>query len=212
MAIVVPTARTSAATIRPRRVTSLSTSARISRNDGSGLPAFAVVGHHHSRSFACCGSASPRREVTCRKRSSRRRLLGVDAVDGDMRLYELLNNRGRQGFRRRAVLERDDQLRIASVDLADLAAAVEHRACALVVAGREDEPVLSAGCELCDRTLDDDAAVINDRHRVAGLLDLVEEVRGNDDGAAFVDEAADHAAELEDAGRVEPVHRLVEDQ
>ena len=47
---------------------------------------------------------------------------------------------------------------------------------------------------------------------VADLLDLVEEVGGEEYRSAFRDEAADHVAELVDAGRVEPVRRLVEDQ
>ena len=63
-----------------------------------------------------------------------------------------------------------------------------------------------------DRALGDDAALVDDRDDVAGLLDLVEQVRGQQHGAALADELADQVAELEDAGRVEPVHRLVEDQ
>ena len=37
-------------------------------------------------------------------------------------------------------------------------------------------------------------------------------MRGEEDGAALVDECADQMPHLEDAGRVEAVHRLVEDQ
>ena len=66
--------------------------------------------------------------------------------------------------------------------------------------------------ELLDRALGDDLAEVDDRRQVARLLDLVEQVRGEQHGAALVDQLADQAAELEDAGRVEPVHRLVEDQ
>ena len=66
--------------------------------------------------------------------------------------------------------------------------------------------------ELVDRALGDDLAEVDDRREVAGLLDLVEQVRGEQHGAALADQLADQVAELEDAGRVEPVHRLVEDQ
>ena len=48
--------------------------------------------------------------------------------------------------------------------------------------------------------------------RVADPLDLVEQVRGEQHRAALGDEAADHGAELVDAGRVEAVGGLVEDQ
>ena len=40
----------------------------------------------------------------------------------------------------------------------------------------------------CDRALGDDAAVVDDRRDVAGLLDLVEQVRGEQHGAALVDQ------------------------
>ena len=54
--------------------------------------------------------------------------------------------------------------------------------------------------------------MIDDRDRVADLLHLVEQVRGEEHRPALGDEAADHAAELVDAGRVEAVGRLVQDQ
>ena len=47
---------------------------------------------------------------------------------------------------------------------------------------------------------------------VACLLDLVEQVRGEEHRPALGDELADHRPELEDAARIEAVHRLVEDQ
>ena len=75
-----------------------------------------------------------------------------------------------------------------------------------------DQDRLPAGRQLGERALHDDAAVIDDRDRVADLLHLVEQVRGEQHRAAFRDEAADHAPELVDAGRVEPVGRLVQDQ
>ena len=79
--------------------------------------------------------------------------------------------------------------------------------------GRDEvDRARAAGRELGDRALRDDAALVDDRRDVAGLLDLVEQVRGQPDGAALVDERADQSAELEDAGRVEAVDRLVEDE
>ena len=69
-----------------------------------------------------------------------------------------------------------------------------------------------AGQELGDRSLPDDLAAVDDGDGVAGALHLVEEVRGQDDGAALGDEREDHVAHLEHAAGVEAVHRLVEDQ
>ncbi|HEY2936782.1 MAG TPA: hypothetical protein VGJ25_09280 [Gaiellaceae bacterium] len=80
------------------------------------------------------------------------------------------------------------------------------------VVARGDEHGRRLAGELVDRALDHDAALVDDRDRVAGLLDLVEQVGGEDDRAPFLDEPADHEAELLHAGRVQPVHRLVEDQ
>ncbi len=47
---------------------------------------------------------------------------------------------------------------------------------------------------------------------VAGLLDLVEQMGGEEYRAPFGDEGANQVAHLQDAGRVEAVHRLVEDE
>ena len=69
-----------------------------------------------------------------------------------------------------------------------------------------------AGQELRDRTLPDDLAPVHDGHGVAGALDLVEEVRGQHDGAPLGDEGQDHVAHVEHPRRVEAVHGLVEDQ
>ena len=90
-------------------------------------------------------------------------------------------------------------------------AASSAAASGVAVAVDVDRPRAAAG-ELGDRALGDDAAAVDDRRDVAGLLDLVEQVRGEQHRAALVDELADQAADLEDAGRVEAVHRLVEDQ
>ena len=55
-------------------------------------------------------------------------------------------------------------------------------------------------------------APVDDRDVVRDLLDLVEEVRREEDGHAVLDEPADHLAELVNPGRVEPVRGLVQDQ
>ncbi len=60
--------------------------------------------------------------------------------------------------------------------------------------------------------MQDHPALVDDRDLVAGLLDLVEQMGREEHGAALVDERANQVACLEDAGRVEPVHRLVENQ
>ena len=52
----------------------------------------------------------------------------------------------------------------------------------------------------------------DDHHVIDGLGDLAEHVAGHDDGPALVREAAQQAAQPGDAGRVEPVGRLVEQQ
>ena len=71
---------------------------------------------------------------------------------------------------------------------------------------------LAAGGHLGHRALHEDLAAVDDRGHVADLLDLVQQVGGEEDGPAVVDERAHELAELDDAGRVEPVGRLVEDQ
>ena len=68
------------------------------------------------------------------------------------------------------------------------------------------------GEQLGDRALPDDLAPVDDGHRVAGALDLVEEMRRQHDGAPLGHERQDHVAHVEHARRVEAVHGLVEDQ
>ncbi len=75
-----------------------------------------------------------------------------------------------------------------------------------------DDSAARAAGQLVDGTLADHPAVVDDRHRVAGALDLVEQVRRQDDGTAFVGQAGDHGPHLVHPGRVEAVHRLVEDE
>ena len=58
--------------------------------------------------------------------------------------------------------------------------------------------------QLVDRALSDDHALVDDRNVVAGLLHLVEQVRGQEHRAPLVDELADQAAQLEDAAGSRP--------
>ena len=60
--------------------------------------------------------------------------------------------------------------------------------------------------------LADDLAPVDDGHGVAGPLDLVEKMGGQHDGAAFGHQGQDHVAHVLHPGRVETVHRLVQDQ
>ncbi len=54
--------------------------------------------------------------------------------------------------------------------------------------------------------------MVHDGHRVAGALDLVEQMRREDDGPALVDQAGDHGAHLVHSGRIQAVHGLVQDE
>ena len=60
--------------------------------------------------------------------------------------------------------------------------------------------------------LGDDPAVADHDQVVGDDLDLVQQVRGEQHGAALVGVAAEQVAHPADAGRVEAVGRLVEDQ
>ena len=60
--------------------------------------------------------------------------------------------------------------------------------------------------------LGDDPALADHDEVVGDDLDLVQQVRGEQHGAAPVGVAAEQVAHPADAGRVEPVGRLVEDQ
>ena len=66
--------------------------------------------------------------------------------------------------------------------------------------------------ELVDLARGEHPAVADDRHRGAHLLDLGEDVGAEQDRHAGLAEGADRVADLADAGRVEAVGRLVEDQ
>ena len=69
-----------------------------------------------------------------------------------------------------------------------------------------------AADQLVDGALADDPAAVDDRHRVAGALHLVQQVRRQHHGPPLVGQARDHRPHLVHARRVEAVHRLVQDQ
>ena len=54
--------------------------------------------------------------------------------------------------------------------------------------------------------------MVDDRHRIAGAFHLVQQVRRQHDRSPLLDQAPDHLPHLVHPGRVEPVHRLVQDQ
>jgi hypothetical protein len=54
--------------------------------------------------------------------------------------------------------------------------------------------------------------VVDHHQPVAGLLDLGEQVAGDEHGGALVGQAAQQVADLDDPGRVQPVGRLVQHQ
>ena len=87
-----------------------------------------------------------------------------------------------------------------------------HRQRALVVGGLQ--PVARAGSALerGDLALVDDPALAHDRHPVAHVLHLGEQMAGEQHGHALVGEAADEQAHVAHARRVEPGRGLVEQQ
>ena len=72
--------------------------------------------------------------------------------------------------------------------------------------------VVVAADQVVDPAVCEQPAVADDRHGVADLLDLGQDVRAQQDRHARVAERADHVADVADAGGVETVGRLVEDQ
>ena len=71
----------------------------------------------------------------------------------------------------------------------------------------------AAGDQIAHRAFAEDASLVDDGHAVAGQLDLGEQMRRDEDAhLAFAGEAAQQLADLADAGGVEAVGRLVEDE
>jgi hypothetical protein len=74
------------------------------------------------------------------------------------------------------------------------------------------DPGARASGEFVNGALADHPAAVDDRHGVAGALHLIQQVRGQHDGAALIGQAGDQRPHLAHARRVEPVHRLVQDE
>ena len=154
-------------------------------------------------------STSSRREVIARKRSS------SDACTGSSRCTRMpasTSSRLRSGTasasRQRDVKQAVLGRRVRDSGVPRRGAVSASSASSTPIRTRGRPPRRSSSSE----PIDDDLAVVDDRDPVARLLDLVEEVRREDHRASLVDERAEQVAELEDAGRVEAVDRLVEDQ
>ena len=81
-----------------------------------------------------------------------------------------------------------------------------------VPGGEADLDPLAASRERVRRPGRDDPPVIDDRDLVAGLLDLGELVARHEDGATAAGEGQEQVPDLDDAGRIEAVGRLVQDQ
>jgi hypothetical protein len=88
----------------------------------------------------------------------------------------------------------------------------EYAGCLFCVLDVHLDPVGLAQ-QLAHLALGDDLSLVEDQHPVADLLDLVEQVAGEENGPAFlVCQMADKDAHLLHAGRVEPVGRFVQDE
>ena len=74
------------------------------------------------------------------------------------------------------------------------------------------EPHRRPGQQVGDGPLADDPAPVDDGHRVARPLHLVEEVGREHDRAALGHQSEDHVAHVLHARRIEAVHRLVENE
>ncbi len=90
--------------------------------------------------------------------------------------------------------------------------AVEHAPRRRLVVDLDQKGRISARGDFLNAALNDDPSPVDDGDLVAGLLDLVEQVGGEEHRASLGHERADQMPHLEDAGGVEAVHRLVEDQ
>ena len=110
----------------------------------------------------------------------------------------------------RAVARLDDQVLLVGLDLVAAEQRRDDRARPGLVGGQQlDRRVL--GAQLAHRPLDDDPALVDDRRAVADLLDLVQQVRGEEDRGAAGAELAHQLAHVLHALRVEAAGGLVED-
>ena len=101
---------------------------------------------------------------------------------------------------------------LAVGQIRNAAVMAEQERCLLRPVAAHDEHVILPCGDVADRTLDDHASAVDDRHLVAGALDLVQQVRRQEHRSSLVHELTDQPAHLEDPRRVEAVHRLIQDE
>ncbi len=106
----------------------------------------------------------------------------------------------------------DRQPRRLDLDLGPDGGAVEQHPGPVGLGALDLEGERCSRQQFGDRPLADDVAPIHDGDGVTGPFDLVQEVRGQDDGPALGHQGKDHVPHLVHAGGVEPVHGLVEDE
>lgn len=75
-----------------------------------------------------------------------------------------------------------------------------------------DEPAALRRERLADRAGEDQATLLEDHQPVGDLLDLGEQMAGDEDGDAARSKPAQEPAHVHDPGRVKAVDRLIQDQ
>ena len=103
-------------------------------------------------------------------------------------------------------------LSVDDADVGDPGLGSAHRDRALVVGRRQPVGRAGAALEVGDRTLVHDLAGADDRHPVAQLLDLGQQVAGEQHGHPLVGQPPDQQPHVAHSGGVEPGGRLVEQQ
>src|SRR6266545_617441 len=93
------------------------------------------------------------------------------------------------------------------VELPETREAVARRAIEL----HDAYPHRVAAEQLVEGALRDDLSTIDDRHPVADLLDLAQQVRVEEDGRAALAKSANDLANVMPADRIERARRLIED-
>ena len=134
------------------------------------------------------------RDVIGRNFSSSVARAGSRPRDGDARTDErTVHSAGAE-----AVAERQAQLASSSSTALTRGSRPSSHACVQlrVVDLDQQRRVARSRRSRATRALEDDPAVVDDRDLVAGLLDLVQQVRGEEDGAALVDEARGSVARI----------------
>ena len=206
------------AIMRPRRLRS--SMIRVAIMAGGGDPRSPVVGPGPPMRWQCRAGARQGHRRHSRVPQSARDLQeprferGLDLlepVDRDAPFDEdpvdlgddVAGGPGRQG---------DAQPQLAHLDAGPDGGGLEQAPGPVGLGAFDLEVQRGPGQQLGDGALADDVAPVHDGHRVTGALDLVEEVRGQHHGAALGHERQDHVAHLVHAGRVEPVHGLVQDE